>query len=454
MKHLILVFAYLFIALVFSGCSTLPPPEDDEVVGHIVSIGRDGELENIRAGEEIKLDPGNGCTGDYTRLFTSIFDGIRTFPKDEHGNINVLVYVHGGLNTKKNSLQRAQEKYKLIKYAEQEKKYPVFINWRSGPITTYAAHLTRIRQGEISSTAPITSPIYLFTDVANSIVTTPKAWVVQGEHSLDSTLLRNDEYLNRYTNGSTGILFTGDESDFSSLGRSIQWIVTSPIKVVTTPFVHTMARPAWDVMLRRTNTPFLKPCDFENRHKDDNASVYIGNGALSQFLFQLSKLIEQENLPVKITLVGHSMGAIVVNKMLNTRIDLPYENIVHMASADSMRNLFELVVPYIQHHDVRFYSLHLHPENEDREVSAWGFTPSGSLLIWIDNMFTTPETVMDRRSGRWENMERVLDLIPVNARQKMRFKIFGIKDENRYREPQEHGSFDDFEFWQTSYWYN
>jgi len=221
-----------------------------------------------------------------------------------------------------------------------------------------------------------------------------------------------------------------------------------------------MARPAWDVMLRRTNTQFFTPTDLENVGHRIEFGSKDGSGALYRFLLELERVIKNENLPVKITLIGHSMGAIVVNRIIDLGLDLPIENIVHMASADSISHLFSYTVPYIATHDVNFYSLSLHPENEDREVSAWGLTPSGSLLVWIDDMFSSPETVLDKRSGRWSNMERALPLIPGEAKAKMHFKIFGINNNGCEHEqsadlcdPQEHGQFGDLPFWKKQAWW-
>lgn len=452
--------AGILLVLLVSGCSTISPFKDEEAIGHVISIGRDGWLEEIQPGKDILLDPSYGNPSVQQQSFNTIIDGIRSFPKNEDGEIEVLIYIHGGLNTKKNALQRVQEKYKLIKYSEKEKKYPIFVNWRSGPITTYFSHLSRIRQGEIARTAPLTSPVYLLTDVGNSLVNAPKSWLVSGEHSLRATFSRDDSYLDDFKDGDNGVYFPGNANGYGTLGRSLWWLITSPFKLATTPFTFTLARPAWDIMLRRTNTPFYKPSDLKNEDHNIEYGSKIGTGALASFLLELDSVITTENLPVKITLVGHSMGAIVVNKIINLSIDLPYENIVHMASADSIKNLFEQVVPYISTHNVKFYSLSLHPENEDREVSAWGLTPSGSLLVWIDNMFTTPETVLNRRSGRWENIERAIPLIPNNAKKKMHFKIFGLNDfgsvpqkDGLISEPQEHGEFGDLPFWLGSTWW-
>jgi len=448
----------VILILLLSGCSSLPAIKDDKAIGHIISIGRDGELEEIKKDQKIRLDPGEENIEKKADFYDQVLTGIRNYPKNANGEIEVLIYVHGGLNTKKNSLKRAQEKYKAIKYAGVENKYPIFVNWRSGPITTYSSHLARIRQGEVSNTAWLTSPVYLLTDIANSLVNVPKSWLVNGEHAIKSAVFRDDDYLENYRDAKNGVFYTGSEEGFTTWGRNLQWLVTAPAKLVSTPFTYTVARPAWDVMLRRTNTPFYTPNDLQNKSHDIEPADNPGSGALYRFLTTLDNEISTKNLPVKVTLVGHSMGAIVVNKILSLDLDIPYKNIIHMASADSISNMFEHVIPYVSEHpDTKFYSLSLHPENEDREISAKGLTPSGSLLVWIDNMFTTPETVMDKRSGRWENMNRVIPLIPDEAKNRMHFKIFGLNDSKEKGgyviEPQTHGDFGDMKFWTKSTWW-
>jgi len=464
---------------------------------YVISLGRDGELEDVSKGVIREKNPGFFEEEQNTYSFDNILRGIEKFPKDENGVTEVLIYVHGGLNTEKGALKRAKNKYYkvmclpvdpnasqselLIEAKKNESckpKYPIFVNWRSGPFSTYGAHLGRIRQGEISESAPLTSPIYLLTDIANSLVNTPKSWLVMGEHSLKSTLLKGQEYTNMltrletYKGGKKWIHYTGGDDNFSTLSRNLQWLVTSPAKAVTTPFTYTLARPAWDIMLRRTNTPFYSPDDFKIDGGSGEFAIKQGSGGLYKFLMALHERLnrKERQLSVKITLVGHSMGAIIVNKMLSLDVDLPYKNIVHMASADSINNLFKHVLPYLNEKnkitdggtkgngkdDVKFYSLSLHPETENREASAKGLTPSGSLLVWIDNIFTTPETVQDLRSGRWANMERVLPLIPENAKKHMRFKIFGLSDLGNetgpIKNPMKHGDFGNTAFWLEETW--
>ncbi|RWX47008.1 hypothetical protein H206_03111 [Candidatus Electrothrix aarhusensis] len=477
---------------------------DKDIASHVLTIDPDGKLNFI------------GCDGkdratldwcgemSYEQKLDNYLNNIITNLKASDKEL--LIYIHGGLNSKKNALERAKKKYKLILNDKENPRYPVFINWHSGPITTYWNHIWRIRQGEKEENILkkiISSPVYLLTDIGNSIVNTPKAWVVSGGHWFDSTFkskktqdIRDDIAALKGTN----IHFNGDKN-VSKLFRHIQWGLTSPIKAVTTPFTYTMAKPAWDIMLRRTNTLFYTPEDLQKSHEVEKnrkgkmqktgeikgeifRTVMLpkrqfksGNGALYRFLLSLETQLKERD--VKITLIGHSMGAIVVNNIINLGLNLTYDNIVHMASADSTENLFNKVVPYIDcslertcnnkvgYTPVNFYSLYLHPDNENREVSAGGLTPSGSLLTWIDGMYTIPKTVLDKRSGRWDNIVRTIELIPEddpnrnNIRGQMHFTIFGIqKDKECTKDElkglnctaQEHGDFGDLPFWREEVW--
>lgn len=367
--------------------------------------------------------------------------------------------------------------------------YPIFINWDSGPFETYADHLFRIRQGEITSTAPLTSPIYLITDLAKIIVNAPKAWTVVGSNSISSTIgnnytaLSSDIELYNRKKREPKVQFTANEEEFSNFNRSVWWILTSPVKVVSTPITYTLAKPAWEMMLRRTNTPFYSPKDFtpindfqdgttqssesqggkSSIPEDSESNINNGKGVLIKFISHLSTHIKNKynntDNTVNVTVIGHSMGAIIVNKLILTEHNLPIKNIVHLASADSIENLFLSVVPYLRKNsNTYFYSLSLHPDNENREVSAWGLTPSGSLLVWVDEMYTNPETILNKRSGRWDKMEKTLHLIPDSVESRMFFKVYGITKENStykfINAPQKHGEFGDTAFWRKETWWN
>ena len=496
----------LLMLLLISACSNNPVVEsgsllaersDESIHSHVIAVGKDGGLvtpdtlgNNFVQATRVSKEQ---------RYFKNILDSIANFEPDVNLSecathqwgkdkpISVLIYVHGGLNTEKKALGRAEEYAQRIK---DSCAYPIFVNWRSGPIDTYRAHLTKVRQGETPPTAPLTSPLYFATDLLRTTANAPVAWWTTGLHSWKATRDRDwiegrnidlDQYV--YP-GRDGIYYAGEgHKDEAAFLRATKWVSTSYFKFLSTPFVYSMAKPAWDVMLRRTNTPFVKTGEFVV-----NNPPRVHQGALWLFLDQFQRRIDSGGLNVEITLVGHSMGAIIANKTVKHFPDLPYRNIVHMASADSFRNTLDTTVSYIDKRQaqlslkrlcnltdvssaiknvveqrdtlrscdevenvqpVSFYNLVLHPKNEDREASGKGIPPSGSLLVWLDTMFTTPETIINRRAGRWDNLNRFKHMIPEKAKNHTFIKVFGMDTG-----PQKHGGFDEGAFWEKSYWWH
>jgi pimeloyl-ACP methyl ester carboxylesterase len=216
-------------------------------------------------------------------------------------------------------------------------------------------------------------------------------------------------------------------------------------------------------MEQRTRTQFRKPVEYEEKDDFPDACYDFkdpqGSGALAVFMRGLRAFIKEQECKdghctkkYEITLIGHSMGAMVLDELVRTNPDMDFTNIVFMGAAVSARRVVENIVPYLERNPgTRFYNLSLHPENEDREASAAGLTPSGSLPVWIDTMYTTPESDLDKTAGRWKNMRVVRHVFPKETYEsQMRFKVFGL-DKNRH--PQAHGDFDNFPFWQREFWW-
>ncbi len=192
------------ICLCVSACSSISIVKDNNVLNHVISIDKNGKLNDIPLAKP--FNNRKKVSNKHARAyFKHILDGISHFPKNAKGEVEILLYVHGGLNSKQESMQRAIKHYQCISEDKQAAKYPIFINWESGPLQTYGDHLVRIRQGEPSKFAAATSPIYLLTDVASSLVNAPKSWLVNGEHSWRATVFRKrkglDNYLQNYKTG-------------------------------------------------------------------------------------------------------------------------------------------------------------------------------------------------------------------------------------------------------------
>jgi pimeloyl-ACP methyl ester carboxylesterase len=225
--------------------------------------------------------------------------------------------------------------------------------------------------------------------------------------------------------------------------------------------------------------------DFEDSVIPDEKRAAERDGGLAVFLQQLQAY--QEHHPERrIVLVGHSAGTIVASEMLARYPKIKYSHIVYMAAACSINDLEKSVLPYLQLHctdpvPTRFYDLCLHPQHEVDEWRLQQVTLSngfeefvaerGSLLEWIDNFYSTPESFMDRMLGKWENIIQAAHIIPCNLRPLITIKGFGADAnaikvqpnlktkydvdlfyEHRVSGPQAHGDFSWWPYWKSWMW--
>jgi pimeloyl-ACP methyl ester carboxylesterase len=165
----------------------------------------------------------------------------------------------------------------------------------------------------------------------------------------------------------------------------------------------------------------------------------------------------------EITVIAHSMGAIVIDQILSQFMDFKIDNIVYMGSATTTRSFLTRAGPYLRKYpSTRFYNLMLHPLAEVRETTFGGLLPSGSLLEWIDDMFENPKTLADRTFGKWRNVALTKDIFPKDIQDQMLFKIFGFQEgHNRvcenghvWPDPITHGAFNDTRmfYWHPRFW--
>lgn len=393
--------------------------------------------------------------------------------------------MHGGLNSTEDTAGRISE---MLDPMLADGYYPIFISWRSSGLSSYRDHLWSVRHGRKSSSARITAIPYLAADLFGVVANAPVAWVSEMTNSIDSVrgkYTRNipyDELQEKYS-----IHYNWPEDDpSSSLGRTLGWWATAPLKLVTTPVTHTMGKSPWVVMNRRALTTLyteetidsgeavqvmdlLKSAFGAPAETEDVVSAEY-RGTAFRLLDMLQRLDADGSLrDAELTLIGHSMGVIVANHFLIAMPGLAWTRIVHMASADSISNFYNRLIPYLRvNADTRYYALFLHPDNEDREVNKNGLVPSGSLLVWVDNMYTTPATMVDRTAGRFTNFWPVYsiaypDLRGSDPRDRMIFTVFDQRGSNGNCEqntislnpgciPQKHGHFTRTRFWEPAFY--
>lgn len=229
------------------------------------------------------------------------------------------------------------------------------------------------------------------------------------------------------------------EDDYSRtqdrLIRDVSYWATLPVKYVVSSLIDGLGKGAWDDMLRRTETAYpgrieewltnrvaeVQAEQSANSASQNDASMsprqskkkkkrlerYEAAG-LPAFFAMLPDIRTTNGTIPQITLVGHSMGAIILNRVVRD-MKIEFTNIVYMGAACSIEDFSTSVLPYMrQHTNSQFYSLSLHPVAEAGELTwmAADLVPRGSLLIWLDNFLMNPVTEQERTFGRWRNLFR------------------------------------------------
>lgn len=398
------------IGLLLGGCLTIPDPAD--FAKHAVVVGSNG---NLLVPDSSSFDPEMNSTDKFLELkdpkqfsghFKKITDALKL-----SGKKKVLIYIHGGLNSLSKSTRRVGQKY--LQVLADEHYFPIFINWDSGFTESYFEHLFYVRQGQDAPvTGPLTSPFYAIYDVGRSIVRAPITWGytiyndfgapepirIEAERNADAVYdhVRTNWRISKGSSEAIGL---------NTVGNAVWYTVTWPFQFLFAPFVDGFGTSSWHNQVRRAKTVFERTVEFDVMGDAANVPQTFAqrqSGAVSVFFRALiSEMGADHSKDYSITLIGHSMGVIIANEVLRRYPELPVDRVVYMAGADSIANTMKAVVPCLRKDkNHKLYILTLHPNNEKAEVNAWGFSPRGSLLVWLDNYFTTPETHMDRTLGR------------------------------------------------------
>lgn len=383
----------------------------------------------------------------------------------------LLVFVHGGLNTQKATVERVVA---LTGSITEAKYHPLFVNWRSSLISSYFDHAFFIRQGEQSNViGPLTAPFVIAADIGRAVVRAPLVWGSQLQGGVQTWpgldlpygLEERQKQLARKQDdpppvgGSPAmaidIVHGEDDRSWTDMSfAGISWALLEPVRLlVAAPLIDGFGTPAWDNMLRRTQLLFHSAAEFRDGHTDE------ARGDLALVVRRLHEQLQKEPDDWEVTLVGHSMGAIVLNELLREFPDFPADTIVYMAAACSVRDFRQSVIPYLQRHPkTQFYNLSLHHKAEERE--RWDLlvpyvdpAMRGSLLTWIDDFFSNPLTPMDKTLGQYVNFLRTEQIhSPPSLRSRIHQKEFSVGGKFVACEPQQHGDFSRFPFWQESFY--
>ena len=151
-------------------------------------------------------------------------------------------------------------------------------------------------------------------------------------------------------------------------GDFLSWLAWLPAKAATAPLIDGLGGSAWQNMVRRTRVMIDRESNFVAEIPERTAGtrersvtklqkgvVWAGRqGAVRLFFEQAGVQLPTAgdakggNPDPKITLIGHSMGAIIAGDILAREPDFHFDNVVFMAAACSINDFKIKVLPYLE----------------------------------------------------------------------------------------------------------
>lgn len=487
-------YSQVFVVLTLVGCSSNVPRQHP---AHTLMFAEEGQPVALKSASTPSASSRyhNLDYEEFEMHLDTIFSGLEAAVSQSPKPVGpkpVLVFIHGGLNTAGTSLERVdrlldqQTCQASTAGCISDHYYPIFINWRSSLWSSYRDHLFLVRQGERKGGMAIaTSPFIFSADVISAL---GSALPASAEELADARVAgRDDDWKYVIRQARSGDLAdkcfdlrlgTDRRSRREKTLNAVKWFPWGVAKIATLPVIDGFGQEAWEIMLRRTNLLFEPETRNFPRFRGDGAE---GDGGLSEF-FRRLRDFKRQHPDVALTIVGHSAGAIILNKALRHFGDIRFDNVVYMAAACTIEDyqntifggagtrapcdcerqkdcLSQACMPgpgargYLRRHpqsQVHHLMLNELAELFESRLGWFEVVPRGSLLTWIDNFLADPEYRLHRTAGRAFNLLREIDRTPEDLRARIHFKIFDY-GRSVTKEPQSHGGFDNFAFWHADF---
>lgn len=417
---------------VLTGCGSLPLGTARDYQAHYLLIHKDGIAIKVPDAAQPLPNPSDDLDTNQTLTTPELRQQIELTIRaglDAHVEriqahqvascrevLQLLVIVHGGMNGYEHSAAHMTELLNpplsqppgAAPPAQPESRallnetcyYPLFINWDSDFGDSWADDLFRYRFGVRNPVfASLTSPIQAAGRVISSAAHVPSSLFHQGFTIAE------------------GIRGGAEQGDPAS-GLALDTLANTPGIALSTaflPFTQGFGAPSWSIMKRRVDEAVA------GRLSPDDTSK---SGAARTLAQALKNWVTKKNgqwvwrdsvVPVQVTIVGHSMGAMIINRLLEETEQAPLlesthaapqasggsaapstpagptspvTRIVYLAPACSIDEAEHLLMPYLERHqDTEFWLFNLNRRDESREIPGKGwalFVPRGTLLTWID----------------------------------------------------------------------
>lgn len=446
---------------------------------HVIRISRDGNMVNVRDNKTVMSRKQAADS-----LHHMMCEAELLAREKGESTVRILIYAHGGLNTYGITDKRINSGQAFDMMNDDDWHYPIYISWDSSAPTAYGEHLFRLREGYKANAfvGTATAPIIFTSDILSTVGRYPATVAYQITNdknriaSASNVSLLSGAWKNALLRLCDGKLCAGGKQTtgavsplqanlstytknggWSQVGRATYDVLSLPVRYTVGSIYHSaIASSSWDVMKRRAMTPFYPTSYFDGRWEQGVPgsevfpAVLLRARASTQYQYQL-------------TLVGHSMGTMVMNHALTRYRDEflagdELHNIVYMAAAADISESLDALTPIMvlngapRSKPVNFYNLTLNRVAEVAEMHWFGALPTGSLLISIDQHHERPEHPVRRTLGSEVNVLTALDEFDeafAGVRGELVFKAFDREPDEK---PHMHGDFSKMPFWRSELW--
>lgn len=428
------ILALLLVAST-TGCASLPSTHADQ----FIIVRKDG----------ITIDTDRREVTDFGRVWQPIRDRITQYIDEasrKGDRPRLILHVHGGLNTYSGALERVDAtlaaQTALGPAGQPANKqlaqyHFLFLNWDSSLLTSVGDDLFTLRFGEERPLQGIpTSPFITGSRLATSGLGAPQSLLSQLSNANDALIVRESQPWRECTVPERP---PGSRSSAWAVGNGVAFVGFYPIRAASVPIIQGFGTPAWDTMKRRAEL-VMAPRRGLSLSLPPEAK---GGGRLLVDALQEEMKSNPAWSTLTVTLVGHSMGAIVLNHLLTAYSDMSFETIIYMAAAASIDDVRNAVNPYLRRHpETTFWGFSL---SETHEALEWDFLDMfdrGSLLVWIDHYFERINAPGDRAFGRAKNLRGYFEIPAEFTEASGRPRRFRLaKFGNGSSDPVRHGDF-------------
>jgi len=422
----------LCLGTTLPGCKSFPLRTAYDYQGHYLAVHKDGAGIQTPSYEAASAKPSNSLNTDDDNTLATPQDLERqlqntttdritayasTLPTNHDpacdGRLHLLIIVHGGMNDYGDGGKHVTDllpspisppirpvgTYPSRGLLNNTCYYPLFLNWNSAFGDSIKDDMIRFRFGEHNSGfAWSTAPFIAAGRVLSSAMNIPASLFHQGVTMKD------------------GIVGAAHEGD-PKVGIALDTLANLPsyfLSITLLPITEGFGAPAWGIMKRRVDEATGSIAPALETHQTGAARTLIQ--ALRKSISKKSSCTTPKpdiagqgkfcwantSTEVTVTLVGHSMGAMVINRLLQAAEGpllspsspaLPVDQIIYLAPACSINEAEQLLMPYLDRHpNTHFWLFTLNKRDESREIPFNGFAvfvPRGTLLAWVDTFLET-----------------------------------------------------------------